>query len=218
MYPNLKSGIKALRLVPPEIDTEEYEQLPRSKVVKLRFTNKQYESFRDACKIFEMVALDSDFMNLVKKTLGEDIKVSTVYSQVVAPIVDAPTKIPLKIKSNRGPTGKESYFTNPIPASDAVRQLFSKVAKHVDKDSLRQDVNGGNTCVTDVRVMMSKYVEENDLRHEEGTTLDNLLARLAPKAIQEHKADLLRINNKYSIPKGNRKIMAAILNEITFGK
>ena len=219
MFPNLTSGMAAMMKQTPKIDMEEHEQPSKSKVVKLRFTNRQYEAFREACSAFEVMANDQNFPEFVKKVFG-DVKMSTIPGQLVNPIVDAPTRIPIKVRSARpeGQPAKESYFTAPTTATDSARQLFSKAAKHVEKGNLRQDINKGMTCITDIRILMSAYINENNLRVDDGVILDNFIFKLAPKVVQEYKNDLLRVENKYAIPKGNRKIMTAIINEITFGK
>ncbi len=218
-FPNLTSGMSAMMKQTPKIDTEEHEPQSKSKVVKLRFTNRQYEAFREACSAFEVMANDPNFSEFVKKVFG-DIKMSTVPSQLVNPIVEAPTRIPIKVRSTRpaGQPAKESYFTQPTPATDSAKQLFSKAAKYVDKEALRQDIPKGTTCITDIRILMSAYINENNLRVDDGVILDNFIFKLAPKVVQEYKSELLRVENKYAIPKGNRKIMTAIINEITFGK
>ncbi len=201
------------------IDTEEHEPISQSKVIRLRFTKKQYETFRDACSAFGIMAADPDFPEFAKKVFG-DIKLSTLPNQLVNPIVDAPTRIPIKVRSSTtsGLPAKESYFTKPTPATDNAKKLFSQTSKYVDKESIRYDISKGTTCITDIRILISAYINENNLRVEEGVILDNFMFEIAPKIIKELMPDLLRVNKKYAIPKGNRKMITSIINEITFGK
>ena len=80
-----------------EIDTDDQDVQESTRVVKLRFTRKQYQAFRDACKIFEVVSTDSKFIDFVKSVLGADVKVPTINKQFVQPILEAPVRIPIKI-------------------------------------------------------------------------------------------------------------------------
>src|SRR4051812_36614210 len=110
----LTSGMSDLLLQSKSIEAEDQGSQQSSKVVKLRFTRKQYESFRDACKIMEIVSAEPGFTDFVKKALDADIKLPTITRQFVNPIVDAPTRIPIKIPRapSSGPP-KETYFTAP---------------------------------------------------------------------------------------------------------
>jgi hypothetical protein len=209
------AGMNDLILQNKDIDTEGAEQHGTSKVVKLRFTRKQFESFRDACKIFEIVSADEGFPEFVKKALGADIRVPTIARQFVNPIVDAPTKIPLKIPraQSDGPK-KETYFTQPIEVTDKCELLFGHVRDDVD---LRNDISTGTTCLTDVRVMVGKYFSTRDLKTDDGVVIDDFMRDLAPDAISNNQDVLQRINGKYVIPRGDKKIMAGIVNEVAFG-
>lgn len=204
-----------LILLNKEIEAEELEQHSSSKVVKLRFTRKQFETFRDACKILEIVSADEGFPEFVKKALGADIKVPTIARQFVNPIVDAPTRIPLNIPraQSQGPK-KETYFTAPIEVTDKCELLYSHVKDDVD---LKNDINTGTTCLTDVRVMVGRYFSARELKTEDGVVLDDFILDLAPEAVDHNKDILRRIGGKYVIPKGDKKIMAGIVNEVAFG-
>ena len=212
---HLDYGIKAML---PLIKTiEQEENLDNKRVVKLRFTSKQYASFRDACKVFELVSADPGFIPLVKAALGSDIREQTIQKQLVDPIVDAPTKIPMKVpKLVEEGKKKESYFTAPTQLTKNGLKLYSKVADIVDKDTLRCDVSEGVTCITDIRIMVTKYLEKHDLKTDLGTVLDNLLFSIAPDTIRTHKVNMLHSDKKLIIPKGDRKIITGIINEITF--
>ncbi len=213
--PSLKSGMNDLLLLNKEIEAEELQQ-SSTKVVKLRFTRKQYDAFRDACKILEIVASDSEFPDFVKKALGADIKVPTIARQFINPIIEAPTKIPMKIPRalSSGPK-RETYFTAPIEATDKCVQLYSKVADDVE---LRQNIRDeSTTCVTDVRVMVGRYFSIMDLKTEDGIIVDDFIRELVPEAISHNRDNLRRIDGKYIIPKGDKKVMASIINEVSFG-
>ena len=200
-----------------EIDDDKSHEHDTTKVVKLRFTRKQYQAFRDACKIFEVVSKDSKFIDFVKSVLGADVKVPTINKQFVQPILDAPVRIPMKIQrvTAEGGPKRETYFTAPTPATSKAVQLCHEVFDLVE---LKQDIEKNVTCVTDVRVMMSKYIAKNDLRTEDGVVLDDFICKLVPKSVRENDDQLHRINGHLVIPKGNRKVMSAIVNEIAFDK
>lgn len=212
---HLNSGMKVML---GELKTIEEEQaLDNKRVVKLRFTSKQYAAFRDACKVFELVSADPGFVQLVKSALGADIKEPTIQKQLVDPIIDAPTKIPMKIpKLIEQGQKRESYFTNPTPLTKRGLQLYLKVASVVDKENLRYDVDKNMTCITDIRIMVTKYVELSGLKTDMGTAIDAFLLSIAPETIKSNKEHLFRADGKYFIPKGDRKIITGIVNEITF--
>ncbi len=200
-----------------EIDTDDQDEHQLAKVVKLRFTRKQYQSFRDACKIFEIVSLDPGFFDFVKSALGADVKVPTITKQLVQPIIEAPTKIPMKLPraAKSGEVKRESYFTAPMEATDRCVLLHSKAGDGVE---LKQNIQEGVTCVTDVRVMVGRYISSEKLRNEQGIVVDGFIRKLAPKSLSSNSDQLLRIDGKHVIPKGNRKIMTDIVNEVVFGE
>lgn len=214
----LTNGISELMSMNKVIDTDDQNVHDSTKVVKLRFTRKQYQTFRDACKILEVVSADKQFTEFVKSVLGADVKVSTISKQFVQPILDAPVRIPLKLPraAKTGEQKRDSYFTAPTKATDKCLQLYEKVK---DEDiNLRQSIQDGTTCVTDVRVMVSKYISMMDLRGEQGVALDEFLCKLASKSVHEYSDQLHRIEHHLVIPKGNRKVMTSIVNEIAFGQ
>lgn len=214
----LTKGISELMSMNKVIDTDDQDTHDSTKVVKLRFTRKQYQTFRDACKIFEVISEDKQFPEFVKSVLGADVKVSTINKQLVQPILDAPVRIPLKLPRavKAGEQKKDSYFTAPTEATDKCLQLYDAVKS--DDLKLRQSIQDGTTCVTDVRVMVSRYISVMDLRGEQGVTLDEFLCKLASKSVHEHSDQLHRVGRHLVIPKGNRKVMTSIVNEITFGR
>lgn len=214
--PSFKSNMSDMLELSKEIYTEDAEISSSTKVVKLRFTRKQYDTFRDACKILEVLALDDGFPEFVKKALGQDIRVPTIARQFVNPIVEAPMKIPVKVPraQSEGPK-RETYFTAPIKATDKCARLYSHVKDEVE---LKQDVKGDKlTSVTDVRVMVGKYIATKNLRNEHGVVIDDFLLELVPKAIKENSDVLKKIDGKHVIPKGDKKVMSGIVNEVAFG-
>lgn len=213
----LTSGMTEVMSMNKEIDTDDQDVQESTRVVKLRFTRKQYQAFRDACKIFEVVSMDSKFIDFVKSALGADVKVSTINKQFVQPILEAPVRIPIKIPrvAKAGEQKRESYFTAPTAATEKCLQLYSKVEK--EGIDLKQDIREGVTCVTDVRVMMSRYISTENLRSEHGIVLDDFIRNLVPKSLHENSDQLHRVEGHFVVPKGNRKVMTAIVNEITFG-
>jgi len=211
------TGMKALLAMNKEIDEKNMEPPSNSKIVKLRFTRKQYQTFRDACKIFEVVSSDPEFTQFVQKSLGTDIKVPTIARQLVTPIVEAPLYIPMKLpKSENSPTvRKESYFTAKTPVTEKATKLHSKVMKEMT-GLMRYDLKEGSTCITDIRVMLSKYFASKNLKNEHGTVVDDFLFKLAPKSLSEHKDRLVNIDKRTIIPKGDTKVVTSIINEVTF--
>lgn len=211
--PSLVSGMNSLLLTSKEIETD--AQSTNTKVVKLRFTRKQYNTFRDACKILELVSAYEGFAECVSKALDADIKTQTITRQFVNPIIEAPTKIPMKIPraQSDGPK-RETYFTAPIDVTNKCKKLHSKIKKDVN---LRHNIADGKTCVTDVRVMVSKYFSTHNLKTDDGAMLDDFILNLVPESIKNNKDILQRINGKYVIPKGDKKVMSGILNEVAFG-
>ena len=211
------SGMKALMNVNKEIDTDQQILTKPSNIVKLRFTRKQYDTFRDACKIFEVVAADPEFLEFVKRALGADIKSASITKQFVVPIVDAPMKIPVKLKvAKEKTTTRESYFTKTTEATKEAKRLHSAVKGQLKEGDLRQNITKNETCLTDVRVMMSKYLNANNLKTEHGVIVNKFITEIAPKSIQEHKDKLQRVEKNTVIPKGDRKVMTSIVNEIAF--
>ena len=217
----LKTGMNAMIAMNKTIEEETLEQPQNTKVVKLRFTRKQYQTFRDACKMFEIIASHPEFNSLVSKAFGADIKVPTIAKQIVTPIVEAPLYIPMKLprKGNANQSDrKESYFTQPTPATDKAFKLYSKVTKEVG-DGLRYDLKEGkNTCVTDVKVMLSKYFSSMSLKNEQGTVVDDFLFDLTPGSLNNYRDRMLHVDGKLLIPKGDTKIVTGIINEVTFDK
>lgn len=210
---DIASGMKQLVLMDKKIETD--EQTKNTKIVKLRFTRKQYESFRDAVQIFKLVSSHEGFTDFVKAALDADIKVSSISKQFVNPIVDAPTKIPMKIpRAQSDGTKRETYFTAPIDVTKKCELLYSHVKDDVE---LRHDMSDGKTCVTDVRVMVGKYFSTRDLKTDDGVILDDFILDLTPGAVSSHKDILQRKGGKYRIPKGDRKVMSGIVNEVAFG-
>ena len=212
---HLNSGIKALMPLLKQIDDEQVSE--NKKIIKLRFTSKQYVAFRDACKIFELVSADPGFIPLVKSALNADIKEITISKQLINPIIDAPTKIPIKIpKLIDTGNKKESYFTAPTNLTKSGLKLYLELSTVADKLILKHDINKGITCITDIRFMLTNYFEIKQLKTEQGITLDDFIISIAPKAVNDNMKDFYMYNQKFIIPKGNRKIITGIINEITF--
>ena len=90
---------------------------------------------------------------------------------------------------------RETYFTAPIDATDKCVQLYAHVADDV---KLKQDIKENSlTSVTDVRVMISKYILTRNLRTEDGVALNDFLKELVPETVSNDV--LKRIGGKYVI-------------------
>ena len=219
--PKLTAGIRDMMKVKKEIDTEDQMEGP-AKVVKLRFTAKQFAGFREACTVFKLLSGDNKFQEYVKSVLGADIKASTIDKQLVQPIVNAPMRIPMKLhrvpKGGEGREKKETYFTKPIPVTPECKKLHSAVAAHEEDLGLRMDINEGTTCVTDVRVMVGKYIAMEGLRSSDGITIDGLLHSLASRSLKENSDCIHIVDDQHVIPKGDRRVVQGIINDIAFGK
>ena len=209
-------GLREVLLLEKDIIQDEHAEPDASKYVKLRFTRKQYELFRDACDIFGQIA-DQDFCEFVHNKLGGNLKMRTIATQLVNPIVEAPTKIPISAKRTSG-VPKITYFTSPIEPTDACRELHSRVAALVDGDTKYAFVESNTTCITDIRRMISKYIDANNLKHESGTVFDSFLQAIARCTFDDVKHLLMRVDGEYLISKGDRKVTTQIVNEVAFGK
>ena len=208
----LTGGLNDLLLSNKQIKTET-EHRSTNKLVKLRFTRKQYEAFRDACKVMEIVSSHEGFVDFVKEALNADIKLPTIARQFVNPILEAPMRIP--VKSTKREQKKVTYFTSPIDATDKCIALFSQVA---DTVALKQDIGNGKTSLTDIRVMINTYLTEKNLKTDDGIVLDEFIMSIAQETVEYNKNSMLIINDKYIIPKGDKKIIPGIVNEIAFDK
>lgn len=210
---SITSGMDSLLISEKNIENEAHST--NAKIVRLRFTRKQYDTFRDACKIFELVSADEGFSDFVKKALDADIKVSSIARQFINPIVNAPTKIPMKIpRAHSDEPKRETYFTIPIDVTGKCKKLYEHVKNDVN---LKRDIKYGKTCVTDVRVMVSKYFATKKLKTDDGVILDDFIMNVASESIRSNNDVLQRKNDKYVIPKGDRKVMSGIVNEVAFG-
>jgi hypothetical protein len=212
---SLKGGLNDLLLSNKQITDVDEGSRSSAKVVKLRFTRRQYEAFRDACKVLEIISSHDGFTDFVKSALNADIRVPTIARQFINPILEAPMRIPVKATKRQSDTKKVTYFTSPIPATDECEALYDQVKELVE---LKQDVSQGITSLTDVRVMVSAYLLHKDLKTDHGVVLDDFICRLAPATVEYNKSNLLIRNGKYIIPKGDRKVMAGLVSEIAFGK
>lgn len=212
---SLKSGLNDLLLSNKQITDVDAGSHSSAKVVKLRFTRRQYEAFRDACKVLEIVSSHEGFTDFVKNAMNADIRVPTIARQFINPILEAPMRIPVKPTKRKSDTKRVTYFTSTIPATDECESLYGQVKELVE---LKQNVSQGFTSLTDVRVMVSAYLLHKDLKTDHGIVLDDFICKLAPETVEYHKNNMQIRNGKYIIPKGDRKVMAGIVSEIAFGK
>lgn len=217
-----KTGLKNIRRSAKVIveNTDAAEEAKKiAKIIKLRYTVKQYDTFRDACRIFSIIASHPGFNAFVAKALETEVRAVTIKKQLVDPIVNAPLKIPMKKIRKVGDSPKESYFTAPAPVTPEVKRLYNIVKSKIDKETLKQNIDNDVTCVTDVKKFITTYIAMNNLVHpEHGIELSKGLNGLAPKVIKSNSDLIHRVENKYYIPKGDRKIITLIMNELLFGK
>jgi hypothetical protein len=208
-------GLKNLLASKKHIIVEE-DKPKRSGYIKLRFTCRQYDAFRDACGVLGIVASHPDFSDFVRKALDADVLESSIQRQFVTPIVTAPSMFPKKSVPKAAAASdqrKASYFTNPIEATDQLRMLYKAVE---NKDDLKQDVDGGHTSMTDIRVLLNRYFTENELKVPEGIVVDEFIHSLVPEAMKMHEGDLVPYGDQSLIPKGDKTIIQSIVKELAF--
>lgn len=189
-----------------------------AKTVKLRFTVKQYVSFRDACNLFELLAKHPEFNDFVVKVINSDviIRPNTIQKQLVEPILSAPTKV--MVKTQRKSTGT-SYFTNPVPVTKEAKRLYDTVKNNIDKDSLKVNFESEKTCVTDIKLFVNKYIQINQLDSSNGIVLTKALVSFSPNTFKANNNDLIVQGGKSYIPKENKmKIISAMTSDILFKK
>lgn len=189
------------------------------KTVKIRFTQRQYETFRDACKILDAVSQDSTFNDFVNLSLGTKSNKQIIQRQLIAPIIDAPSRIMVKkVKGDTDKSGtkeqKVSHFTKPISLSPKAEKLYKKVKNSIDKSSLKHNIDAKTTCFVDIRAILSKYILDKKLKSSDGIVIDSFLKDLAKDTIQRNEETLLFEDGNYVIPKGDRKIIMAMVDEI----
>jgi hypothetical protein len=216
-------GLQAILPLRRDIELDD-EASDASKYVKLRFTRKQYDAFRNACNIFSVASEHPEFNSFVQRALSTSIRASTIKTQLVHPIVDAPTKtVHARLKIHKADIeGEEhvpkiTHFTKPIPVTDVCLKLHLQVAALVDNETKYNIGSQNLTCITDIRRMLSKYINVNNLKTDEGTLVDVFLQTIAQKSIHDGANVFIRTDGNYIIPKGNRKIQEKIVNEIAFG-
>lgn len=186
-----------------------------SKVVKLRFTSKQYVAFRDACNIFQVIAEHEDFPQFVAKVMNSDVPIrpASIKKQLIVPIVSAPTRI---IITQPRKTDGTSYFTKPVPVNKEAKKLFDTVKKDIDTTTLKQDFTSGVTSVVDIKYFLKIYIQSNNLENNSfGIEVTKGLTAFAPNVIKQFDSLLIHNEGKSYIPKKNKmKIMSAYASDI----
>lgn len=186
-----------------------------SKVVKLRFTSKQYMALRDACNIFQVIAENENFPQFVAKVMNSEIPIrpASIKKQLITPIVTAPTKI---IITQPRKAGNTSYFTKPVPVSKEAKKLYDAVKKDIDTNILKQDFTSGVTSVVDIKYFLKIYIQKNDLENNSfGIEVTKGLTAFAPNAIKQLESVLLHNEDKSYIPQKNKmKMMSAYASDI----
>lgn len=203
-----------------QLDDEELQnvQPKQSNIVKLKFTSRQYNSFVNACTTFNAISQNPEFYSFVRASLSGRGDKQTINKQLVTPIVDAPKKLYVGKKSRAKGDQEKSinsiYFIRPTPTTPSCKKLYNKIKNSIDNSLLRYD-NTNTTCFTDVRVMLREYISSNNLKDEQGgTTIDTFLQGLASNTVNKYSDDLIYDGQNYSLPKGDRKIIMSLADEI----
>ena len=198
------------------VQSEQVAESKSSKYVKVRFTRKQYEAFRNACSIFEVVSGHAEFDTFVQLALDAKVKSRIISQQLIHPIVTAPTKIVDNARTPASTTDspKVTYFTAQIQPTDTCKALYSRIADSGDIKT-RYDIRESDiTCITDIRLMISRYIAIKHLKTAEGTIVDDFLQSIAFDTLNTMKHEMLNIDGKRIIPRHDKKIIIRMVNEI----
>ena len=201
-----------------DVQYEQVAESKSSKYVKVRFTRKQYEAFRNACSIFEVVSGHAEFDTFVQLALDAKVKSRIISQQLIHPIVTAPTKIVDNAKTPASQSPKVTYFTAQIQPTDTCKALYSRIADsgHI---KTRYDIRESDiTCITDIRLMIGRYIAINRLKTAEGTIVDDFLQSIAFDTLNTMKHDMLNMNGNLVIPRHDKKIIIRMVNEIAVQK
>lgn len=204
-----------------QLDDEELQNIVPSKqsnIVKIRFTSKQYNLFINACTTFHAISQNPDFYDFVRSSLSGRGDKQTINKQLITPIVDAPKKLYVGKKSRTKVDQEKSinsiYFIRPTPMTSSCKKLYNKVKNSIDKSLLRHD-NTSTTCFTDVRAMLREYISSNNLKDDLGNTkIDTFLQGLGNNTVEKHNNTLIYDGDSYFLPKGDRKIIMSLADEI----
>ena len=210
-------GLRDILPLKKHIELEELVKSNTSKYVKLRFTRKQYDAFRSACGIFEVISDHPEFNSFVQLALNADVKPRIVAHQLTNPITSAPTKIvdsALKVSNN---PPKVTYFTAPIEPTDMCKQLYSRIADGGSINTKYDILESNKTCITDIRLMLGKYIVIKHLKTDKGTIVNEFLQSIAHNTFNSTKQLLLHIDNEYVIPRNDKRIVIQMVNEIAVG-
>ena len=199
-------------IIPQE---ETHKDKPTAKYVKLKFTQRQFETFQNACDVLSVVSDHEDFYKIVKEALeSNDLRKEKILSQMVTPIISAPLKNMVKpAQKKQDEEAKTTHFTKSITANKACRVLYEKL--HPVVQASYKNMEEGTTTITEIRTMVNKYVAANDLKTEEGIVVDDFLKSIAPATFQENEESLHYDGSTMIIPKGNRNILYKVAEEIS---
>ena len=211
-------GLRELMAMKKHVQSEQVAESKSSKYVKVRFTRKQYEAFRNACSILEVVSGHAEFDTFVQLALDAKVKSRIISQQLIHPIVTAPTKIVDNARTPASQSPKVTYFTAQIQPTDTCKALYSRIADSGDIKT-RYDIRESDiTCITDIRLMIGRYIAINHLKTPEGTIVDDFLQSIAFDTLNTMKHEMLNINGKLIIPRHDKKIVIRMVNEIAVSR
>ncbi|ORX91241.1 hypothetical protein K493DRAFT_304210 [Basidiobolus meristosporus CBS 931.73] len=144
-----------------------------------------------------------------------EITEKNLQTKVINPVCASPLKIikskPKNKQSDDNKEKKITFFTKSVPTNQRVKMLHDKASTLKDL-SLRYNPNK-ETCLTDVRTMLTQYINLSNLKTDVGMYMDNFLAELLDLSefpLLKHDKEK---DQKY-IAKDNRKTIIAMARKV----
>src|SRR5271156_888659 len=88
---------------------------------KLKLTNRQLVALTNASLVLRFLSEDKRFVECIKTILGKEVKTSSIMSEFVRPIVQAPKRVQkrhIKNKDSEDSPKRETWFTKEIEATE----------------------------------------------------------------------------------------------------
>ncbi len=158
-----------------------------------RLRMKKSEMFRilDALELLRDIFLDEVVINRAMELCQTDKKGFNQH------VLDPVYKAFCQAKPSEKKQGTVTNFTDQRPAGDVLRSIYNELSTKPDK--LRADLEGeGMTSITDSRIILSAYINEKRLRHQETgmVCLDETLTPILDLPhMQEHLEDFSQITD-----------------------
>ena len=149
---------------------------------KLKLTHRQLVTLTNASLVLKFLSEDKRFVECIKTILGKEVKTSSIMSEFVKPIVQAPKRVQrrrVKHEGSHDMPKKETWFTKEVEATHQSKSLYN-VVKNIEHLKLRFANQDISTCVIDIRAMLVAYMKQDVI--DEG-----FLRTLAPDAMEKYK-------------------------------